>query len=114
MKNKKYLYLIRCGNSDFYKIGTSENPEERLQMLQIGCPFPLVLVYRKRFKEATKIEGFLHRKYRDKQKVGEWFELSGDEIYLIQQGQVMKDLLPKHIPMLNKIRAIDSLPPIEI
>lgn len=114
MKIKKYLYLVWCGNSDFYKIGTSGNPEERLQMMQIGCPFPLAIIYKKYFKKAIKIEGFLHRKYRDKQKVGEWFELSGDEVYSIQQGYTMKGLLPKHISMLNKIRAKDSLPPIEL
>lgn len=114
MKIKKYLYLIRCGSSDFYKIGTSENPEERLQMLQVGCPYPLALIYKKQFNKATKIESFLHRKYRYKRTVGEWFEFSKDEIYLIQQEQIMKSLLPKHIIILNKIRAKDSLPPIEL
>ena len=113
MKHKKYLYIIRCNNSDFYKIGISEIPEERLQTLQIGCPYPLSLVYKKYFKKPTKVERLFHKKYHDKQKIGEWFRLSEGEIYRIQQGQLIDNLLPNYIPMLNKIRAKDSLPPIK-
>jgi len=122
MKNKKYLYLIRCGNSNFYKIGTSENPEERLQILQAGCPYPLTLIYKERFNKPAKIvEKFLHKKYQSKRKIGEWFEFSKTEIEQIQQEQIMNSLLPKHIylppnpiPMLNKIRAKDNLPLIKL
>lgn len=121
MKNKKYLYIIRCSNSNFYKIGSSENPKKRLQMLQGGCPYPLNLIYKRRYKKATETERFLHKKYQNKQKIREWFEFSETEIEQIKYGigqtpqeQIMDDLLPKHISMLNKIRAIDGLPPIKI
>lgn len=115
MKPKKYLYLIQCNNSNFYKIGISENPEERLRTLQPSCPYPLILIYKKQFKAANKIERFLHKRYKSKRGMGEWFELPAKEIKLIQKGQVMKELwpIPKYIPLLNKIRMIDSLPPIE-
>jgi len=114
MKNKKCLYIIRCNNSNFYKIGISEIPEERLQALQIGCPYPLSLIYKRYFKEPTKVEKLFHKKYHSQQKNGEWFELSESEIYLIQQGQLMDNLLPNYTPMLNKIRAKDGLPPIKL
>lgn len=122
MKNKKYLYLIRCSNSNFYKVGSSENPEDRLRKLQVGCPYPLSLIYKHPFKKAHKIEKFLHKKYSDKRKTGEWFELSGtksvnlirlkSDIELMRETQV--DILPNYIPMLNEIRTKDSLPPIEL
>ena len=118
MKNKKYLYLVQCNNTNFYKIGVAKTPEERLQALQIGCPYPLTLIYKRGFKKAVKVERLLHKKYRSKQKIGEWFELSASEIELIQQprtaNEMANTLFPNHIPMLNKIRAKDNLPPIGI
>lgn len=116
MKIKKYLYLIRCNSTDFYKIGLSKTPEERLQELQTGCPYPLTLIYKKAFRKAIKVERLLHKKYRNKRKTGEWFELLATEIELIQQprtaDEMANTLFPNHIPMLNKIRAKDNLPPI--
>lgn len=122
MKNKKYLYLIRCSNSNFYKIGTSENPEDRLHKLQSGCPYPLALIYKCHFKKAHKIEKFLHKRYLDKRKIGEWFELTGTEsinlirlksdIELMREKQI--DILPNYIPMLNEIRTKDGLPPVKL
>lgn len=121
MKNKLYLYLIQCNSSDFYKIGFSENPENRLRNLQVGCPYSLTLVYKKCFKKSAKAERFLHKKYRYKRGIGEWFELSRDdivqiknEIELIPYGQTINNPLPNYIPMLNKIRATDNLPPLEL
>ena len=86
MKTNQYLYIIRCGVSKHYKIGISENPEFRLDALQVGCPYPLILIYKKYFKKALKVEKYLHRTYWDKRKTKEWFKFSNDEINCVQQG----------------------------
>ena len=123
MKIKKYLYLIQCDNSNFYKVGISEDPEERLKALQVGCPYPLVLIYKKYLKNAFRVEKALHKSLKNKQEIGEWFRLSKDEIKLIQQGeeginQLLLIFIPEiyiipglhRIQTINKIRAKDGLP----
>ena len=88
MENKQYLYLIRCNKSDFYKIGVSQHPKYRIRDLQIGCPYPLILIYKKQFDNVNvrDIESLLHKKYWKKRVGGEWFEFSKDDIDSIQQG----------------------------
>ena len=86
MEIKKFLYIIRCNSSNFYKIGVSQHPEYRITDLQVGCPYSLVLVYKKQFDNAKEVESLLHRKYWKRCVEGEWFELSKDDIDSIQQG----------------------------
>lgn len=84
----KYVYLIQIEGMDIYKIGfTKSNPIKRLESLQTGNPFKLLLVDSYKTKRATKIESVLHQKYisykvnEDESKIlGEWFKLSKEII----------------------------------
>lgn len=79
----RYLYIIRCGRSKYYKIGVTNDLEKRLATHQTGCPYELKLIcYSKADlddylgKEITYLEGFLHNNYSEFRVRGEWFELN--------------------------------------
>lgn len=78
---KDIIYLIN-GGDDRFKIGiTSEKRlQQRIKQLQTGssCELYLVTTYKSNF--ATLIEKALHREYWSKHLVGEWFELSSENV----------------------------------
>lgn len=77
----KWLYLFRAEGSSFYKIGiTEQDPEDRLDTLQTGCPYDLSLDYAVRISEAGKHEALLHEEFSASQKRGEWFEFDSDGV----------------------------------
>ncbi|MFG5012584.1 GIY-YIG nuclease family protein [Vibrio cholerae] len=79
----KYLYVIRCGKSKFYKIGITNDLEKRVATHQTGCPYQLKLICYFEAdlddylgKEIGYLEQFLHNNYSDLRVRGEWFELN--------------------------------------
>ena len=78
-----YVYLIRCGDTNYYKVGISENPNERLVCLQASNPHPLTVVALCLVgckAEATRVEGETHRNLSKYHVQGEWFELPDDVV----------------------------------
>ncbi len=74
-----YVYLIRCGDSSFYKIGVSERPNERLRDLQAANPHPLSLVVTCSFASkipAMQAEADVHIQLDEHRMSGEWFDLT--------------------------------------
>lgn len=70
-----YVYLIRAGTSDLYKVGyTSKSPEERRASLQTGNPYPLEVVTS--WSGTPDDEKRLHAILREFRREGEWFELT--------------------------------------
>jgi len=69
------VYIIKCQNTNFYKIGVSDNIEGRLKNLQTANPRELILVSGFICKEPFKLERIIHNEYEDKRKKGEWFEI---------------------------------------
>ncbi|MDG1949876.1 MAG: GIY-YIG nuclease family protein, partial [bacterium] len=58
---KGYVYLIRQGQSDLYKIGhTTKKPINRLKELQTGNPETLVLIDHFQSKYYKDIETLMH------------------------------------------------------
>lgn len=83
----RYLYLIRCINTDFYKIGITNKIDIRLQNLQTGCPLELKIVFVAVAdmgdflgREITYLEAFLKNNYKSQLERGEWFNLSYENI----------------------------------
>lgn len=69
-----YVYLIRQGESDLYKIGsTSGDPEKRLVQLQCGNPERLHLIQTYRTIHHQKIESLMHIAYGNNRVRNEWF-----------------------------------------
>lgn len=80
----EYVYIIRMGDTEFYKIGYSNNPDSRLITLQNANPYTLEFVLKKRTVYAKKLETLLHQTYKDKQVKNEWFKFTEKEIEEIQ------------------------------
>lgn len=79
----RYLYIIRCGRSKYYKIGVTNDLEKCLATHQTGCPYELKLICYFEAdlddylgKEITYLEGFLHNNCSEFRVRGEWFELN--------------------------------------
>jgi len=77
-------YVIRSGNSAYYKIGkTSRTVESRLRELQTGNPHPLKTIKILR----GDLEGYYHNKFRHKRVGGEWFKLTSRDLRSIKEIQ---------------------------
>lgn len=84
----KYVYLLKIEGTKIYKIGyTKSNPQKRVDFLQTGNPFKMVLVNFYKTTRATKIESALHNRYSsykiddDEYKLmGEWFKFEDNEV----------------------------------
>lgn len=77
------LYII--GNDDYgwYKIGISNEPEQRLSSIQSACPVPVKIVFTAEIDQAAELEKVLHRHFAWRCIGREWFELTGDDLAYI-------------------------------
>jgi hypothetical protein len=73
------VYLIRAENG-LVKIGCSTGIERRLMYLQTGTPHELTLLGVIETDHPRELERQLHKRFADRRRRGEWFELSEDEI----------------------------------
>lgn len=78
-----YVYLIgESGNENRYKIGSTrcKDINKRLKQLQTGNSEQL---YIKEYFETThpfKLETMLHNRFKSSNLIGEWYDLSKDDI----------------------------------
>ena len=71
-----YIYLIRAGSTDYYKIGVTNNIEQRLKALQVSNHEVLECVAisnHMEIREAYINEAKIHTKYEKFRVHGEWF-----------------------------------------
>jgi|TARA_Y100000296_G_C5011192_1_gene175190 hypothetical protein len=69
------VYLIKAENTKRYKIGTTQDVENRIKGIQTGCPYKLRLV--KSISGDKYTEDRIHNKYNKYRVQGEWFEFDG-------------------------------------
>lgn len=74
--NAGFVYLIKQTKTNLHKIGVSRDVYARLQTLQIGSPFELVILERIFTLNAFLLESQLHEYYQAYSVRGEWFDLS--------------------------------------
>ena len=80
------LYIIHCEGTDYYKIGVASYSEERLDSMQIGCPFKLILIAESPYynKTLTQVkEKRLHQDLKSYHIRGEWYQLNPQILELI-------------------------------
>lgn len=76
-----YVYLLQDVDvTGFYKIGYTNNPERRLNKFGVELPFKTQVVDIIRTDDARLLERTLHRRYADKRRKGEWFDLTASEV----------------------------------
>jgi len=73
--DRKYIYLVKAGNTSFYKIGISDNPQKRLAEIQTGCPHKLKLLSYGLSDDPHTLEKDFHKRYERYRAAGEWFNL---------------------------------------
>lgn len=78
---KGFIYLVNQENTEFYKIGWTENGdvEKRLNQLQTGNPYKIVLVDYF-VASSIKTEKVLHNHFDSQRITGEWFKLTNDDV----------------------------------
>lgn len=77
--NTYSVYLIRSGNTDYYKIGIAICPETRGVALQCGNPKKLSVIYAKELafrRKAHQLEVVAQNKFEKYHIHGEWFDLT--------------------------------------
>lgn len=80
-KDKGHLYVIRNTETGRCKIGFSKSPEKRLKDLQTGADALLEIAYQTPEVLAPKeVERILHDKFAERRAVGEWFNVTLDDI----------------------------------
>lgn len=75
-----YLYVIKNGQDDVYKIGIATDTEQRLASLQTGNPKTLSLHLCYEFSNAHPVEMSLHQKFSSYRVNGEWFTLNASQL----------------------------------
>ena len=84
------IYLIKCGDFNFYKIGkTKGDPLARMREIQGNNPFLIKMIFSIHHEFAFDLEHYLHRIFGSKQIRGgagrEWFLLNDEDIKEIKK-----------------------------
>ncbi len=79
--NSPCVYVIDAVGTGYYKIGYSENIQNRIGGLQSGIPFDLDIVALYFTDQYKYLEKILHERFEEKRRKGsEWFRLSKADI----------------------------------
>jgi hypothetical protein len=75
-----YVYLIKHGNRNEYKIGMTNNPIRREGELRIELPEKVKPIHYIETDDPYGIEKYWHNRFSIKRKEGEWFSLSSNDV----------------------------------
>ena len=83
----RFVYLLRSGR--YYKIGRSNAAGRRERELVIQPPEKAQTVHVIRTDGPVGIESYWHRRFEEKQKNGEWFELTPLDVKAFRRRKFM-------------------------
>lgn len=75
-----YVYLLKHGSRREYKIGRTNNPMRREGEVAIQLPERLKPVHYIKTDDPAGVENYWHTRFASKRKVGEWFELTAEDV----------------------------------
>ena len=78
-----YIYLIKLKDMNYYKIGKSQSPEDRLNLFEVKFPIDFEIVHRYFVSGYDQEENRLHKLFSEKRIKQEWFNLSEDDVEYI-------------------------------
>jgi hypothetical protein len=78
--SKGYVYLLRHGSRNEYKIGRTNNMIRREGELTIELPEKLLPIHTIETDDPAGIEKYWHSRFSSKRKNGEWFNLTNDDV----------------------------------
>ena len=79
-ENVGYVYLIKHGARNEYKIGMTNNPIRREGELRLELPEKVKPIHYIETDDPSGIEKYWHNRFANKRKEGEWFSLSPNEV----------------------------------
>lgn len=82
-----YVYLMKSGR--FYKIGKTNSLGRREYELAIQLPEKVSTVHKIKTDDPSGIEAYWHKRFENKRKNGEWFELTAEDIQVFKRRKFM-------------------------
>ena len=82
-----YVYLMKSGR--YYKVGRSSAVGRREYELSIQLPEKVTKIHTIKTDDPTGIEAYWHKRFQDRRKNGEWFELTADDIKAFKRRKFM-------------------------
>ena len=80
-----FVYVIKLGDTGYYKIGRSNNPDRRIwKEITPILPIEPEIICIVETRDMIKLEKELHERYSDKRANGEWFLLDDEDIEQIR------------------------------
>ena len=81
-----FVYVIKLGETGFFKIGRSNNPDRRIwKEISPVLPVEPEIILTIETGDMVKLEKKLHQRFADKRQNGEWFTLSDEDIKEIEE-----------------------------
>ena len=81
-----YIYVLQdVSHTQTYKIGRTNHAATRINQFRIELPMETAVKLIMLTNQAAALEKHLHRHYAKQRTMGEWFELSADDLQEIAQ-----------------------------
>ena len=75
-----FVYLLKHGTRNDYKIGKTLNPLRREGEIRLQLPEKIKPIHYIETDDPAGVEAYWHNRFKDKRKEGEWFSLLADDI----------------------------------
>jgi hypothetical protein len=84
-----YLALMKVGREKRYKIGKANLVDRRTRQVGVNLPEDLELIHAISTDDAYGIEGYWHKRFAEKRRGGEWFELTANDVRVFTRRRFM-------------------------